>query len=99
MNSLKQTQTFKYWMQSLKDKKGKVAIARRIERAILGNFGDHKFLRDGVYEMRLSIGAGYRIYYAKEADVVYLLLCGGDKSTQTKDIELAIKIWKEVKNG
>lgn len=83
----------------MKDSRGKVAITARIRRATFGNFGDHKFLRDGVFEMRVQVGAGYRAYYAKEAETVYLLLCGGDKSTQAKDINQAIKLWEKIKNG
>lgn len=60
----------------------------------LGNFGDFKFIDDGIYEMRIHYGPGYRIYYTKEDDVVVLLLAGGDKTTQKKDIEKA----KELKN-
>ncbi|WP_297224322.1 type II toxin-antitoxin system RelE/ParE family toxin [Gilliamella sp.] len=54
---------------------------------------------DEIYEMRITVGAGYRVYYAKDGDITYLLLCGGDKSTQKKDIEKAVKLWREIKNG
>ena len=73
-------------------------IAARIRRAQLGNWGDYKFLRDGVSEMRIDTGAGYRLYFTRSGNTVVILLCGGDKRTQDKDIAHAIelaKIWKE----
>ena len=99
MNIIKQTDVFESWLKKLKDFRGKAAIVARLDRAILNNFGDHKFLREEIYEMRITVGAGYRIYYAKEGDITYLLLCGGDKSTQKKDIEKAVTLWAEIKNG
>lgn len=59
------------------------------------NFGDHKFCRDGVWELRIDQGAGYRVYYAMASGVVVLLLCGGDKGTQDADIERAVGYWKD----
>jgi len=61
---------------------------RRVLRIELGNFGDHKFVRDGVFELRIDAGSGYRVYYAQEGDLVVLLLCGGDKGLQQRDIDL-----------
>lgn len=69
----------------------------RVDRARLGNFGDHKSVGDGVYEMRLTTGAGYRIYYAQRGEIVYILLNGGDKSTQQADIDKAKVIWSSLK--
>jgi putative addiction module killer protein len=60
-----------------------------------GNLGDHKFIGDGIYELRLAFGAGYRIYYGVEGDALMLLLCGGDKSTQRKDIKKASMYLKD----
>lgn len=60
----------------------------------LGNFGDHKFCRDGVWELRIDVGAGYRIYYGLAGTKVVLLLCGGDKDSQSSDIENACDSWK-----
>jgi putative addiction module killer protein len=60
----------------------------------LGNFGDHKFCRDGVWELRVDVGAGYRVYYALTGDTIVLLLCGGDKDTQSSDINRACEYWK-----
>jgi putative addiction module killer protein len=62
-----------------------------------GNFGDHKFCRDGVWEFRIDVGAGYRVYYALSGSTVILLLCGGDKATQSSDISRACEYWKQVK--
>ena len=66
-----------------------MSVARRIKRAAKGNFGDYKDLKDGLFEMRLRDGPGYRIYYTKMGNAVYLLLVAGDKSSQEKDIERA----------
>ena len=62
---------------------------RRIERVKLGNFGDHRFCRDGVWELRIDVGQGYRVYYAQAGQTLVLLLCGGDKRTQSADIDRA----------
>lgn len=73
-------------------------ITARIKRAQLGNLGDYKFLRDGLSEMRMDTGAGYRLYFTRRGDTVVILLVGGDKRTQDKDIERAValaNIWKE----
>ena len=72
---------FLTWLQAMKDTTVKVATIRRVARIELGNFGDHKFCRDGVWEMRVDVGAGYRVYYAITGEQVVLLLCGGDKKT------------------
>lgn len=83
------SQAFNDWLDDLKDQRAKDKILARIDRAEEGNFGDHKSLGDHVSEMRLTHGPGYRLYYTQAEDVVYLLLNGGDKSTQKKDIKLA----------
>ena len=80
------------WLKKLKDVTAKVAIVRRVARIELGNFGDHKFCRDGVSELRIDVGAGYRVYYAVAGKRVVLLLCGGDKSSQSRDIAAAKKL-------
>ena len=66
------------WLRSLRDAKARIAIDRRIIRMELGNFGDHKFCRDGVWELRIDVGPGYRVYYAMAGTTVVLLLSGGD---------------------
>ncbi|MBR4399195.1 MAG: type II toxin-antitoxin system RelE/ParE family toxin [Fibrobacter sp.] len=95
MFQIKKTEYFSKWQEKLKDKRTCAKIENRITQTKLGNFGDFKFVGDGIYEMRIHYGPGYRIYYTIENDVVVLLLVGGDKSTQQKDIEKA----KELKNG
>ena len=71
-------------------------IITRIRQASLGNVGDTKPLSDGVSEMRIHFGPGYRVYYAREGRTVYLLLSGGNKSSQDKDIKAAIAMWKRI---
>jgi putative addiction module killer protein len=83
------------WLRSLRDAKARIAIDRRIIRMELGNFGDHKFCRDGVWEMRIDVGPGYRVYYALAGTTVVLLLLGGDKRTQDADISRAEEYWRD----
>ena len=83
------------WFLSLRDSKVRIAIDRRINRIELGNFGDHKFCRDGIWELRIDVGPGFRVYYAKAENKIVLLLCGGDKKTQDADISLARKYWQD----
>jgi putative addiction module killer protein len=81
---------YQEWLESLRDNRVKVAILRRIDRASLGNFGDHKACRDGVSEMRIDQGPGYRVYYFQHGQALVVLLCGGDKSAQNADIDKAV---------
>ena len=96
MYLVRQTEVFSKWLYKLKDIKGKVSILRRIERAKSGNFGDYKSLGSDVSELRVTTGPGYRVYYTLRGDEIIILLVGGDKSTQTKDIEKAKKIKEEL---
>jgi len=80
---------FSNWFDALRDIKAKARIAVRIDRVKLGNFGDHKFLEDGVWELRIDYGPGYRVYYCFDGRVIVLLLCGGDKRTQNADLAKA----------
>ena len=85
-------------MENLKDRAAAARIAARIDRASLGNLGDHKYLRDGVSEMRIDVGPGYRLYFTRRGATIVILLCGGDKKTQQGDINQAVelaRIWKE----
>jgi putative addiction module killer protein len=75
--------------------KGRVAVLRRIDRITLGNFGDHKPVGGGVWELRVDVGPGYRLYYAQAGNTLVLLLCGGDKNTQQADIERALAHWTD----
>ena len=83
------------WLQRLRDSQAKVAVVRRVTRVELGNFGDHNFCRDGVWELRIDVGPGYRVYYALSGHRVVLLLCGGDKRTQDADITRAVGYWQD----
>lgn len=89
------------WVGSLNDKKSSYRINERLKRASFGNLGDCKKIDNELSEFRLSFGSGYRIYFHEANNVIILLLCGGDKSTQSKDIKKAkeyLQIWKEDNN-
>lgn len=98
MNTLNKTEVFLEWYKKLKDPIGKAGIAMRLSRAEHGNFGDHKLLPNtgGIYEMRIFKGNGYRLYYSQEQETIYLLLIGGDKDNQSKDIEKAKQLWQTI---
>ena len=98
MYLIKQTELFSKWLYKLKDIQGKVSILRRVDRMKKGNFGDFKSIGDGIYELRFTIGPGYRVYYTQKGDEIIILLVGGDKSTQSKDIEKAKELLKEFDN-
>lgn len=83
------TDEFDEWIEELKDKVGRRRILSRIDRLAAGNPGDVKPVGQGVSELRLMFGPGYRVYYLQDGDILILLLVGGDKSTQQKDIEMA----------
>ena len=98
MYEIKSTKTFSHWIKKLKDMKGRIAVARRIERMEHGNFGDVKSVGTSISELRIQTGPGYRIYFTKREERIIILLVGGDKSTQSKDIEKAKKLLKEIDN-
>lgn len=83
------------WLAGLRDKKAQARIAARFLRLAAGNFGDCKPLRDGVWEMRIDLGPGYRVYYAMAGHKCVLLLCGGDKRKQEADINRAVSYWQD----
>ena len=93
---IKQTETFAKWLLSIKDLRAQLAVARRIERASAGNFGDIKSVGEGVSEMRIDMGAGYRVYFTVRQRKLVFLLAGGNKSTQSIDIRNAIALAKEI---
>lgn len=93
---IKQTESFAKWLAGLRDQRAKTAIYRRIDRAESGNLGDVKNLSDGISEIRVDVGAGYRVYFTLRGGVLVVLLAGGDKSTQLVDIQRAITLAKEV---
>lgn len=81
-----QTDIFSKWLSRLRDARAKARIVARLDAVRLGHFGDVKHLGGGVTEMRIDIGAGYRVYFVRRQSTVVILLCGGDKSTQERDI-------------
>ena len=97
MLTISKSQAFDKWFDGLKDTKGRFRIQARIDRAELGNFGDCEPVGEGVSEMRIHFGPGYRVYFAHRGSLIVLLLVGGDKSTQAKDIKAAIKLNREIK--
>lgn len=82
------------WLRGLKDLRAKTAIRVRVDRLSLGNFGDCKSVGDGVMELRIDLGPGYRVYFGMREQVVILLLCGGDKRSQERDIVKAKEYFK-----
>ncbi|MCL2746014.1 MAG: type II toxin-antitoxin system RelE/ParE family toxin [Coriobacteriia bacterium] len=94
-----QTDQFKNWMRGLKDKTARALIIKRIERLELGNAGDNKAFSGGLNEMRIHYGAGYRVYWSREGERLIILLVGGNKSTQRRDIEKAYALIKEIGEG
>ena len=96
MFEIQQTDVFSDWLAGLRDAKGKARIVARVESARLGNLGDVKSLGDGLSEMRVHFGPGYRLYFARTGKIVLLLLCGGDKSTQKRDIAKARSLLDEL---
>ena len=97
MLTISKSQAFDKWFDGLKDTKGRFRIQARIDRAELGNFGDCEPVGEGVSEMRIHFGPGCRVYFAQRGSLIVLLLVGGDKSTQAKDIKAAIKLNREIK--
>jgi putative addiction module killer protein len=93
---IRQTETFAAWRASLSDMKAATAIRRRMERAQAGLLGDVKPVREGVSEMRIDVGTGYRLYFTIRARTVLFLLSGGNKSTQKTDIRRALELAKET---
>jgi putative addiction module killer protein len=86
---IRKTEVFDEWLCSLKDQIAKRRILARIDRLAMGNAGDSKSAGSPVLEMRIDHGPGYRVYYVQRGDVLVILLCGGDKSTQERDIKSA----------
>jgi putative addiction module killer protein len=92
---LKQTETFRKWRVRLKDERIRGLIASRLDRLAFGNAGDVKPVGEGVSELRIDYGPGYRIYYKKWGSTILILLCGGTKNTQANDIKTAKRLAKE----
>ncbi len=96
MKSIYTTEVFDAWFESLKDKQTARRIQARIDRAEEGNFGDHKAVGEGVSEMRIHHGPGFRVYFTQHGLEIVILLAGGDKSSQSKDIETAHELARKL---
>lgn len=92
------TEIFNQWFRQLRDRKAARTIALRIERAKAGNLGDVKAIGDEVSEMRLFVGKGYRLYYTLRNQQLVILLCGGDKSSQSRDIKKAKELLEQLED-
>lgn len=96
MFQLQQTEFFAKWLVNLRDVRAKARILARLDSARLGNVGDARSVGGGVSEMRIDVGAGFRVYFTRRQRIMIILLCGGDKSTQTKDITRAKLMAQEI---
>ena len=88
---------FGEWLSGLRDVRARAKVTARIDRLAAGNFGDCKALRDGLFELRINWGPGYRVYYALVGKACVLLLCGGDKRKQSSDINRALEYLKDYR--
>ncbi len=95
MLELKQTEIFRKWRTKLKDERARTLIASRLDRLAYGHIGDVAAIGDGISELRIHFGPGYRIYFQKRGEVVIVLLCGGDKGSQAKDVKTAKRLAEE----
>lgn len=96
MFNFERSEAFAVWLDSLKDTVGKARIIAGLRTAEHGNFGDCESVGEAVYEMRVHYGPGYRMYFSRRGEIVYLLLIGGDKSTQKRDIKRAIQMAQNI---
>jgi putative addiction module killer protein len=96
MKEIRETETFKTWFAGLRDTRAQYRILTRIKRLAEGNPGDVQPAGDGISEMRINYGPGYRVYYKDTGREIIILLCGGDKSTQDRDVERAKELWQNL---
>jgi putative addiction module killer protein len=89
---------FTEWVEGLRDRKARARIDTRLTRVRLGNLGDYASVGEGVFELRIFYGPGYRVYFGFEGDTVVLLLCGGDKGSQQRDIATAKMYWHDYRS-
>lgn len=99
MNQFVETSTFADWFSCLRDAQAKARINARLRRAELGNFGDCEPVGEGVSEIRIHYGPGYRVYFLQRGYEVFILLAGGDKSTQSKDIKTALQLARKLREA
>lgn len=90
---------FAEWLDSLRDRRAKAKIRERLKRVSLGNLGDYRSVGEGVFELRIDYGSGYRVYFGQIGSTIVLLLLGGDKSTQERDIRQAKEYWAEYEES
>ena len=98
MLEVRQTEIFANWFESLRDRRAKARIQARIDRMEIGNFGDVAPVGEGVSELRIHYGAGYRVYFVQRGPVVVVLLSGGDKSSQNSDIKKAKALARQLED-
>lgn len=96
MFEVRQTQEFREWLHKLRDDRARVKITERLLRVEGGNFGDVEPVGDGVSELRIDYGPGYRVYFTRRGRMVVVILCGGDKRTQTADIKRAKRMARNL---
>ncbi|HAA30819.1 MAG TPA: addiction module protein [Cyanobacteria bacterium UBA8553] len=89
---------FSEWRDSLRDRRARAKIRARLDRVEEGNLGDYKSVGEGVFELRIDYGTGYRLYFGQEESTIIILLCGGDTSTQAQDIRKAQKYWEDYRS-
>ena len=97
MFEVRQTERFAHWLEDLRDLRARARVQARIERLIGGNPGDAKPVGSGVSELRINYGPGYRVYFQQRGSTLIILLAGGDKSTQARDIEEALLLARQIK--
>ena len=97
MFEVRQTARFAHWLEDLRDLRARARVQARIERLIGGNPGDAKPVGSGVSELRINYGPGYRVYFQQKGSTLIILLAGGDKSTQARDIEEALLLARQIK--
>lgn len=95
---VERTEAFREWLDALRDPIGRARVLVRIERLIAGNPGQFRNLTGGVSELKVDVGPGYRVYYTQRDETLLLLLAGGDKSTQRRDIALAVKLARNFRS-
>ncbi|MDO8410361.1 MAG: type II toxin-antitoxin system RelE/ParE family toxin [Phenylobacterium sp.] len=96
MIEVRQTEAFRAWLEKLRDRRAAAKIAARLARLELGNFGDAEAVGEGVSELRIHYGPGYRAYFVQRGEVLVVMLCGGDKSSQDRDISRAKAMAREL---
>lgn len=96
MIEIRTTAQFSEWFTGLRDRNARVRIQARIDRVELGNLGDCQPVGEGISEMRIHYGPGYRVYFVQQGELLVILLAGGDKSTQSKDIATAIDLARQL---